>query len=874
MIELRTLGVLDLRGPASADCRAVLAQPKRLGLLAYLTVATPRRFHRRDSLLATFWPDLDQDRARAALRRSLYFVRSALGADVIVGRGEEEVGMGDGALWCDATAFAAALDAGDDVGALALYQGELLDGFYVTGAAEFERWLERERVALRARAAGAAWTLADRAALAGDAGEAGRLGRRAVDLSPEDEGAIRRLVALLDQVGDRAGALRVYDDFSRRLAADLEVEPSAQTRAAVDAIRTRPGPAAPARTVEADPPASRDIVAILPFTVHGDTGLGYLADGMVDLLATELDGAGELRTVDPRALLGYLGRMEWRDNDPDLATATAAHFGAGRYLLGSITTAGHRVQATATMYAADGTAEGPASASAEREDELFSLVDDLARQLLAGGSAGGGGRLSRLAALTTGSLPALKAYLKGEADLRAGRYFDAMESLQRAVALDPSFGLAYYRLAAAAAGSAMPELAREVADAGYQHRERLSGHDRLLLDAQRAWLHGAVAEAEAHYGTITGTHPDDVEAWFLLGDLLFHSNPLRGRSAVEARAPFQRALELEPDHASSLVHLMRIAAIEGRLGDADILAARAIAASPSGDQALSLRALRAWLRHDTVEQEAVADELQRARAVTVAVAFSDVALYSNDFAGAAMLARHFIQAARSPAMRALCHLLLANLALAAGNRAGAWAELERAEALDHAHALETRGLFAALPFVTLPAGELERVRDALLAWDADAVAPSGFLVFAMHNALHPHLRRYLLALLEVRLGNLAAADGHAAALAALPVPPGSTLPEQLLGGATARIAWARGEPAAALAILEAEHSEAWFQLTVASPFHSQAFERFMRAELLRELGREEAAAGWYRGMAERSPYELVYRAPAAERLAGITRSRR
>ena len=96
MIELRTLGVLDLTGPDGTDCRAVLQQPKRLGLLAYLAVSAPRRFHRRDSLLAVFWPELDQDRARAALRRSLYFIRTALGPGVIEGRGEEEVGIGVG----------------------------------------------------------------------------------------------------------------------------------------------------------------------------------------------------------------------------------------------------------------------------------------------------------------------------------------------------------------------------------------------------------------------------------------------------------------------------------------------------------------------------------------------------------------------------------------------------------------------------------------------------------------------------------------------------------------------------------------------------------------------------------------------------------
>ena len=860
MIELRTLGVLDLSGPAGSDCRAVLQQPKRLGLLAYLAVSAPRRFHRRDSLLAVFWPELDQDRARAALRRSLYFIRTALGADVLAGRGEEEVGIGEGTLWCDAEAFTTAVEGGDLARALELYQGDLLEGFFVAAAPEYEHWLERERSRLRSQAARAAWTLADRAAERGDAADAARYGRRAAAFDPDDEQGVRHLLAILDRAGDRAGALRAYDEFARRLAEEYQLQPSAETRAAVDAIRARPAPAAPL-------PVSPNTIAVFPFTVHGDQTVAYLRDGMVDLLATELDGAGELRTVDPRALLGHLAREGWRDNDPGLAAGIAAHFGAGHFVLGSVTAAGARLQATASLYGDGATVRVAAEAAAAGEAELFGLVDDLARQLVAGHSAGPGARLTRLAALTTTSLPALKAYLQGEADLRRGRYFDAMDALQRAVAADQSFALAYYRLAAAAAGSAMPELARSVSDAGHAHRERLSAHDRLLLDAQRAWLHGAVSQAETLYGTITGSHPDDVEAWFLLGDLLFHSNPLRGRSAAEAREPFERALELEPDHVSAMVHLARIAAIEGRTVDADDLAGCALAAGPDADQALSLRALLAWLRGDRVAQAVVADELQRARAVTVAVAFSDVALYSGDLAGADALARGFIQAARSDEMRALCHLLLAHVALARGDQAGAWNELDQAERLEPATALETRALFSALPFVERGPAELERVRDALLRWDADAVPPSGFFVFAMHNGLHRYIRLYLLALIEARRGDARASRAHADALAALPAPEtGAELVEHLTRGARARAAWAAGEPAMALRELESGRSEAWFQLTVASPFYSQAFERFMRAELLRELGREAEAEGWYRSIAERSPYELIYRAPSEARL--------
>src|SRR3954466_15306590 len=112
MIQFLTLGVLDLRAPEGREFRAVLQQPKRLGLLAYLAVASPRRFHRRDTLLGLFWPELDQDHARAALRRALYFLRAQLGPEVVAGRGDDEVGVPEEALWCDAAELDRALDGG------------------------------------------------------------------------------------------------------------------------------------------------------------------------------------------------------------------------------------------------------------------------------------------------------------------------------------------------------------------------------------------------------------------------------------------------------------------------------------------------------------------------------------------------------------------------------------------------------------------------------------------------------------------------------------------------------------------------------------------------------------------------------------------
>src|SRR5438034_3666798 len=239
MIELRMLGTLSLTSADGRDVRALLGQPRRLALLAYLAAAPPQGFHRRDSLLALFWPELDQEHARAALRQALHVVREALGDDVVVTRGDEDVGIQADRLWCDVAAFDRAVAAGRSAEALELYRGHLLEGFFIPGAAEFERWLEGERARLRQAAARGAQALVEQCEAADDLHTALEWARRAAQLAPQEEGPLRRLVTLLDRLGDRAGAVAAYEEFAKRLGADLETEPAAETKALLSAVRAR-----------------------------------------------------------------------------------------------------------------------------------------------------------------------------------------------------------------------------------------------------------------------------------------------------------------------------------------------------------------------------------------------------------------------------------------------------------------------------------------------------------------------------------------------------------------------------------------------------------------------------------------------------------
>jgi DNA-binding SARP family transcriptional activator len=194
---------------------------------------------RRDSLIALFWPDAEPQSARHSLRQALYLLRRDIGSDVIRTRGDGEVGIDPTRLLCDAARFETLAVTGRAEEAMEHYGGDLLPGFYVDDAPEFERWLDLERVRLRRMAARLSWDLARAAQRAGRPAEAARRAHEAVDLDPFDEKALHRLIELLDSTGDRAGALTAFDHFSRRLAEEYAAEPSPETVALVEHVRTR-----------------------------------------------------------------------------------------------------------------------------------------------------------------------------------------------------------------------------------------------------------------------------------------------------------------------------------------------------------------------------------------------------------------------------------------------------------------------------------------------------------------------------------------------------------------------------------------------------------------------------------------------------------
>jgi DNA-binding SARP family transcriptional activator len=272
VIEFRTLGALDLRAADGRELHSLLAQPKRIALLAYLCAARPRGFQRRDTLLGLFWPNADAEHARTSLRKSLHILRRVLGEAVILTRGDDDVAVDPEKIHCDVALFDELVRTKKSDEASSLYEGDFLQGVFVDDAPEFDQWLASERDRLRLAAADAALVVAELFESSKDHGGALKHLRRALALNRTDERVLRKMLVVQTETGDRAGAIATYEAFATRLRIDYQTEPALDTRNTIASIRSAGASRTrgDASSVESRA-AVRESVAPAPMaTIHGE----------------------------------------------------------------------------------------------------------------------------------------------------------------------------------------------------------------------------------------------------------------------------------------------------------------------------------------------------------------------------------------------------------------------------------------------------------------------------------------------------------------------------------------------------------------------------------------------------------------------------
>lgn len=300
-----------LTGPA--------AQRRRLALLAVLAGPTGAAVS-RDKLVAYFWPEEDRDRARRFLSDSLFTLRKLLGKDVLLTTGDD-VRINVKEIEVDVLRFDRLLAVSDFETAVDLYRGPFLDGFFISDAPEFERWVEVQRARLARLYASALEQLATKSESNGNWTASVEWWRR---LSAHDPHAARVAIGTmraLAATGDVGGALITSRDYATRMRDELGAEPDPAVLAFESQLRTRRVPGS--HVAIADLPASAPPPVVPPRAAAAPT------------IAARRLTLGHVRLFAAAAVLATASILAWRI-EPATSGTSATSSGAVLSATGSV----------------------------------------------------------------------------------------------------------------------------------------------------------------------------------------------------------------------------------------------------------------------------------------------------------------------------------------------------------------------------------------------------------------------------------------------------------------------------------------------------------------------------------------------------------
>ena len=233
MISVRALGPLEVTvdgKPAPPD----LLWRHNVALLLYIA-RSPARRCTRDQAIGLLWPDKPQAAARQSLREAIRLLRRYIGEERL--RTEaDQLELAAGAVELDTDLLDRLIQRRDWAGATPLVRGKFADGFGLDGSSAFEDWLHAEQWHWYGREMDVLIQHAEQRLDAGDLFGADDPARRALNLDPESQRALRTLLRRLALAGDRSAALELYARFEKRATqSGAQIEPA--TQALVDRLR-------------------------------------------------------------------------------------------------------------------------------------------------------------------------------------------------------------------------------------------------------------------------------------------------------------------------------------------------------------------------------------------------------------------------------------------------------------------------------------------------------------------------------------------------------------------------------------------------------------------------------------------------------------
>jgi len=517
---------------------------KDRALLAILAVSSGAGLP-RDKLTGLLWSDRGDIQARDSLKHALKHIRQAFNDAVpeqarerlIVTTDHHEVRLAADLISVDVKAFEGLIRKGTPDSleeANRLGTGEFLEGI-VVNAAGFESWLLAERQRLR-RLQEQALTKLLVPTLDTEIRE--RAALRLLELDPTREVAARVLMQVHVQRGESAQAVRLFEGLRDRLQIDLGVRPERETIDLYESIRsgaTHAVETKPQLTMRAGGPdlLGKPSIAVLPFTnMSSNPDQQYFSDGITEDIITELSRFHEL------CVLARNASFRFRGQAVDVR-AVGRELSAQYVVEGSIRKLGTRIRITVQLIDAESRNHLWAERYDRDEQEIFAVQDDIVRSLV--GTLVG--RLEAIGAERSRRKPpasmlaydyVLRAAAQPIGDLAAEA--EACRCLEKAIELDPNYGHAQALLAYLLS----QEWGRD-----------MSGSDAVLDRALELAKNGVRLDE-------TNNHCQHTLGWIYL---------LRQEFDLSEHH-YQRAIDLNPNSASSLTDMGNLLMFIGRPDEA------------------------------------------------------------------------------------------------------------------------------------------------------------------------------------------------------------------------------------------------------------------------------------------------------------------
>ena len=315
---------------------------------------------------------------------------------------------------------------------------------------------------------------------------------------------------------------------------------------------------------------SASSIAVIPLRSAGDdTALTRLGRDLAIAVSASLDGVGGIATADRVRVAREAA--ERPVEVPEQAAALARRLGARSALLGTSIRDGDRVRLDLGLYdAVDHQPIAQGITVTAHRDSVAALSDSVCWAVLRQVWRRGKPPTPSLAAVTTRSLSALRAFLDGERAVENDDWSAASLAYRSAIAAATTFALAYFGYWVAQYWSGQ-HADLEFPDSSYRHR--LPERERMLVEAFA--VNDSLALELERYREVTRRYPDYWPAWFLLGDRLYHVGMLLGYDWKDAQSALNSAVALNPKLRPAWDHLFL-----NSLGTDTVESGRALAQLP------------------------------------------------------------------------------------------------------------------------------------------------------------------------------------------------------------------------------------------------------------------------------------------------------